>query len=76
MSMVVIKLQRGNQRDCLMRVLSIHQRLIIGINHFENARIQVKFHRNCLAQKKVTFTLKQEGNNYIVYEIKFAAICC
>ena len=74
--MVVIKLQRGNQRDCLMRVLSIRQRLIIRINHFENARIQVKFHRNCLTQEKVTVTLKQEVNNYIVHEIKFASIYC
>ena len=27
--LIILKLQRGNQTDCLMRVLNLHQRLII-----------------------------------------------
>ena len=71
---MLVKLQRGNQKDCLIKVLNFRERLIIvfnpGINYFDNATIRVKFDGNLLKQEKVTFTYNQVANIYIVYEIK------
>ena len=40
-----------------------------GINYFNSSRIWMNFDGNCLKYEKITFTHKQIGNIYIVYQI-------
>ena len=63
---ILVNLQREYQKDCLTRVLTLHQHLNLGINYFDDSRLQVNFDGNCLKQEKVTLTHKQVVKNYIV----------
>ena len=56
--LIAIIFQRGNQNDCLMKVLNILLHLIIVLlqGHI-NTKLRVKFDGHCSEQDKVTFML-------------------
>ena len=62
---MLIKSLRGNQKDCLMKVLNLHRCLIIVINN----KMPVKFDESCLKKEKIVFTDNTIQNGYTVYKI-------
>ena len=59
----MIKFQRGDLKDCLMKSIKLpavfNKSLASTLNHI-NSKIQVKLDKSCLKQDKVTFTLKKQ----------------
>ena len=56
---MLLKLQLGNQKDCLMKSIkppsTFDNNLNSGINSINNDNIQVKFKGNCLKEEKLIF---------------------
>ena len=60
---------KGLPNECIKPLLTYNNSFSLDINYFDNARIWVKFDRNCLKWERVTFTHKKVVNIYIVHEI-------